>query len=224
MKRTVLVTGKNTALGSKLIEGFLSEGYQVIATVKSEKDAAAPGEISDKNLVMLPWNRRSPLSARNVVLGGLNAFGAIDEAAILYTPAGDSRQLHELPAPVIEEMIDSQIKSQFFMLKEVLLHFEKERKGVLSLIMHTEGTDTLAPLDAMAMNSFEALANSVFTFYQNEPFIVNAFESGTTQAGAFAEHIRNTLKEQARTSGGKWYRYPEKSSFFGPLFGAFKKK
>jgi len=224
MKHTVLVTGKNTALGNKLIEGFLSEGFQVIATVESEKDIVTSGEVVDKNIVMLPWNRRSPLSARNVVLGGLNAFGAIDEALILYTPAGDSRQLHELPAPVIEEMIDSQIKSQFFMLKEILLHFQRERKGIMSLIMHTEGTDTLAPLDAMAMSSFEALANSMFTFYQNEPFIVNAFASHTAQAGGFADFIRKTLTEQARTSGGRWYRYPAKGSFFKPRTGAFKRK
>ena len=183
MKRTILVTGKNTALGSRLIEGFISEGFQVAATVKSKKDLAISGSASEKNLLAIPWNRRSPLSARNVLLGALNSFKKIDEAVILYTPDGDSRQLHELPAPVIEEMIDSQIKSQFFMLKEILLYFAKERKGVVSLIMHTEGTETLAPLDAIAMSSFEALTESVFTFYQKEPFFVNAFKSSLPRPG-----------------------------------------
>ncbi|WP_020611136.1 SDR family NAD(P)-dependent oxidoreductase [Sediminispirochaeta bajacaliforniensis] len=209
MGKRVLITGKTTKLGNLLVEHYLSQGWQVVATVKQDEEKRNDTEI-DSNLLIRTWNRRSPLAAKNVLLGGINHFGGIDEAIIIFPVDGENRPLHELPSAAIEAAVDGQIKSQLFMVKEVLAYFQKEKSGQLSLVRHNEGAEVLPPLDAVCSGSFQALSRSLFTFYQNEEVRINSFESSTGDTKGFVDFFIKTLDEKARDQHGKMYRFHDK--------------
>ena len=214
MKKTILVTGKNTTLGNKLIDNFLNNGYRILAAVEPDDAAPTPDEKIDKDIITIPWNTRSPLSARNLVLSCLNTYGNIDEAVIIYSPGVENRPVHELPAALIEEAIDVKIKSLFFILKEILSHFQLEKKGSLSFLLNYEGNDILPPLEAAASGGIKALINSLFPVYQNEPVKINGFESSSPKSDEFADFVIKILREKGNSSHGKWYKYSEKGKFF----------
>lgn len=209
MEKRVLITGKTTPLGTLLVENFLSLGWKVVATVRQNEEKSGKTEV-DSNLLVTAWNRRSPLAAKNVLLSGINEFGGIDEAIIIFPMDGENRPLHALPAAAIEAAVDGQIKSQLFMIKEVLGYFQREKRGQLSLVRQDAGSETLPPLDAVCSGSFRTLSSSLFTFYQNEPVMINSFESVTGDGKAFVDFIVRSLEEKARGSHGKRYTYSDK--------------
>ncbi len=209
MEKRVLITGKTTRLGNLLVEDYLSKGWKVVATVKQDEEKLGESEV-DSNLLISTWNRRSPLAAKNVLLSGINQFGGIDEAIIIFPMDGENRPLHALPAAAIEASVDGQIKSQLFMIKEVLNYFQRERKGQLSLVRHDEGSETLPPLDAVCSGSFRSLSKSLFTFYQNEAVQINSFESASSDSKLFVDFIIKTLDEKARDNHGKLYRFSDR--------------
>jgi NAD(P)-dependent dehydrogenase (short-subunit alcohol dehydrogenase family) len=209
MQKRVLITGKTTKLGTMLVDSFLSLGYQVVATVRQEDEPAGDSS-PDTNLLTCSWNRRSPLAAKNVLISGINHFGGIDEAIIIFPMDGENRPLHELPSAAIEAAIDGQIKSQLFMIKEVLSYFQREGSGQISLIRYDAGSETLPPLDALASGSFRSLTRTLFSFYQNEVVQINGFESTSADRKGFVDFIIKTLEEKARGNHGKVYRYNDK--------------
>lgn len=192
-----------------MVNSYLADNWQVVATVRQEEESGEEAEI-DTNLLVSTWNRRSPLAAKNVLLNGLNRFEGIDEAIIIFPPDGENRPLHETPAAAIEAAIDGQVKSQLFMIKEVLNYFQRENRGRLYLLRQNQGSDTPPPLDAVSTGSFHALSRSLFSFYQNEEVSINAFETDSADCKAFISFIKKTLEEKGRECHGKVFRYSEK--------------
>jgi NAD(P)-dependent dehydrogenase (short-subunit alcohol dehydrogenase family) len=209
MAGRVLITGKTTKLGTLLVDTYLSRGWEVVATVRQDEGPQEESEI-DANLLITTWNRRSPLAAKNVLLSGINRFGDINEAVVIFPMDGENRPLHELPSAAIEASIDGQIKSQLFMIKEVLSWFQRKKRGQLSLVRYDEGADILPPLDAICSGTFHSLSRSLFTFYQNEELRINSFESDTSDTKAFVSFIMKNLDEKARGNHGKFYRYNDR--------------
>lgn len=209
MAKRVLITGKTTKLGNLLVDAFLSRSWEVVATVRQDEESRDEGDI-DANLLITTWNRRSPLAAKNVLLSGINQFGDIDEAVVIFPVDGENRPLHELPSAAIEASIDGQIKSQLFMIKEVLAWFQRRKGGQLSLVRHDEGADILPPLDAICSGTFHSLSRSLFTFYQNEEVRINSFESDSSDTRGFVAYIMKTLEEKARGNHGKLYRHSDR--------------
>ena len=73
-KRTAIVTGASHGIGAGLVEGFLSEGYNVVATAldASESFTASP------NLVLTDGDISKPETAAKAVGAAIKHFGTID--------------------------------------------------------------------------------------------------------------------------------------------------
>jgi NAD(P)-dependent dehydrogenase (short-subunit alcohol dehydrogenase family) len=210
MERCILVAPGDTDLGMELTQHALRAGMNVICT--SSRKIENPGEDikpegKNDSLITPHWNMRSLLSARNVLLSGLNTFGRIDEAILIHTRYKNNQTLHEVAPVSIEKAVDTHIKSHFFILKELLSLFLKQQNGILALAIHSPEEFTASPLDASAIAGFNALANSLFTIYQNEKIDINAFESETENTSEYAEFILDTHRKKAGTSKGKWYHF-----------------
>ncbi len=214
MAETLLLIGHSSPLGQKLSELLLRDGNTIISTVSKETDSALqPGETVDDGLSLIEWNPHSPVSAHNVLIEAIHMHGRIDRALFIFDTTKDNRALHELSLSEIERYIDSRFKGRCFLLKELIHYFQKNRqhKGVISLILHSEGAKVLPPLDGMGTGAFRSLGNSLFTFYQNEELIINGFESSTSESGEYAEFIVKTMKEKGGDTHGKWYRFNDRN-------------
>ena len=118
MEKCIFISPGDTMLGRELTEGADKNGDLVISAITQEPENPEPSD-SQSPLLCL-WNRRSLLSARNAVLAGLNTFDRIDTAVIIHEAVQDEKPIHELPPVLIEQSTDIHMKSQFFMLREIL--------------------------------------------------------------------------------------------------------
>ena len=82
---------------------------------------------------MLEWNRRSPVSARTVVLSTVNAFETLDEAVILEPRLPAGSPLHESASADIERAFDD-AKGPVFLARELLRSFLAYGGGIMSFV------------------------------------------------------------------------------------------
>jgi hypothetical protein len=230
MSKTILITDFDTPLGNILVETAVRSGYQVISTRnpafpdptekkptkkgRTKKSAKLNEPLKKENPFILPWNRRSPISARSIIMKSLHSFNSIDHTLLLYTPLGETRPIHDLPGVSISDFIDSTIKGNLFLLKEILFHSQKNNQATLSLVINTEGSEIFSPLDAVTHGAFESLAKSMFEFYQNESIAINGFKSESPNVQEFSDFILKTMEEKAAKNFGKWFRYSKRTSLF----------
>ncbi len=219
MGRVVFVSDVQTPLGEELVRRYLAEGASVAATRSNLEARESPLVSENDGFLLTDWNRRSPISSRNVLLTVLNRYGRIDEAVILQTPAVERSLLHETAYELIERAVDTWIKGTLFLIKGVLEAFSRSGGGLLALVHHVPqeaGTD-FPPLEAALRGSFKSTAQSLFATNSQAGVCINGFESFSTQAREFAEFIVQTMQERGGRGSGKWFRYQPKARFLSPL-------
>ena len=84
MGRVVLVSDVQTPLGEELARRYLAEGASVAVTRSNQEARESPLVSESDGFLLTDWNRRSPISTRNVLLSVANRFGRIDEAVLLH--------------------------------------------------------------------------------------------------------------------------------------------
>ena len=231
MNQRILIIGPASSLCSELITLYRQRGWVVAAALDPDEDTLPAGEegkhedeTGEKQIHRFSWNRRSPLSARSLILECKNVFGGIERAIVVHAPDRVNQAFHEVPAGYIESKVDSGIKGYLFLLKELVGFFQKQGSGSIALVMHDEGSEVLSPVDACVSGSFKALAQSLFMFYQNEPINLIGFRSSTTQVHDFAGFIFRNSEEKSVKSSSQWLKFSEKSGFFQSLPRGIMKK
>ena len=203
MPRTILVTEGDSLLGTTLARLFRGRGYSVITT---HERPPAGGSVS----LAVAWNRRSPVSARTVLLGALNGFPSLDEALIIEPPTPSPSALADTGSADIESALDL-AKGPAFLGRELRAYFARQARGVLiwvSLGM-PEG-----PLQTGARECFRGIATAVLAEKAEPGIIANAFRAETTDPAEYASFIDRTLEEKARSLSGRWFTCPGRGGFF----------
>jgi NAD(P)-dependent dehydrogenase (short-subunit alcohol dehydrogenase family) len=211
MAETVLITGNRTPFGSTLIEHYLAGGHRVVATYPGQDQGPEPGAHAEEQLIPVVWTRRSAITAHGVLLEALKHCERIDSAVVLYEPAADTRALHEISAAETDRFFDTHLKSTVFIVRELLAQFEKQRGGHLSIALHSAASGLLSPFDACGSGGLRSFAGSLFSLYQNEPVVIDGFESRSADGKAFAEFVYRERRDSNGGRHGKWHRFGEKS-------------
>ena len=73
-KKTAIITGASGGIGAGLVQGFLGEGYNVVATSRE----AHPKLTSSDSLVLLDGDIGEQQTAAEAVEAAINNFGAVD--------------------------------------------------------------------------------------------------------------------------------------------------
>jgi len=221
VNRVALITDAQTSLADQLIRRYLSEGYSVAATRSHQVRIDTPMISEDEDLLLIEWNRTSPISAKNVLLTSLNRFDRIDETLLLFTPELEQKLLQETTAETMDRAVDTWIKGSLFMMKAVLELYTQKRGGCLALVNHLpqEEGAVLAPLESALRGSFTAAAGAVFASNSQRNVFVNGFESRSQKIEELADFIFDTMKDRGARLSGKWFRFPARSgilSAFSP--------
>ena len=226
MPRTVLVTEGDSPLGAALARLLAARGLSVVKIVASAPSAPAPESVGRAAPQMpptaqgtvqgaaaspstVPWNRRSPLSARTVLLNVVNMFDAVDEVLILEPPCASHPSLHDMSSVEIERSFDD-AKGPVFMAREALAHFLGRHSGVLCMVSMSTGS---SPVESGMREGFRGLSSSLLTASSEPGVVVNGFQSGGAQPDEFAAFIDKTLEEKARKITGRWFTCPSRTGF-----------
>jgi len=221
MGRVVLVSDVQTPLGEELARRYLAEGASVAVTRSNQEARESPLVSESDGFLLTDWNRRSPISTRNVLLSVLNRFGRIDEAAVLHSPTLEASLLPETAYEVIERGVDAWLKGTLFLVKGLLEAFARDGGGRLALIHYVprEAGAGLPPLEAVLRGAFKALAQSLLDTGGPKGVPVHCFESFCTPARDFAGFIVETLVARGERPSGKWLRFQPRGGLLAPLRG-----
>ncbi len=202
MDKSMFITPGDTVIGGALAAEADVDGFAVALTT-GERVAEAK---RDTRPFLISYNGRSLVSARKAVLTCINTFQRLDTAVIIHEAYQDERPIHELTPVAIEKYVDSAMKNTFFMLREVIACFVRQRSGVLALVNYIPEDYTLLPLCAASTAAFRATVDSLSTLYQNENIVINGFECTRLPPERYVRFVLQALSGKAGETGGKWYR------------------
>ncbi len=212
MPRTILVTEGDSPLGGALVRLFAARGCFVVATSERAPAADPAPQTAARSPLLLAWNRRSPVSARTVLLGALNATGSLDEAIILEPPwTGAGLPLHETASAAIERAFDD-AKGPAFLAREVIQYFRGRGTGVLGFVCDGPGA---GPVENAAQEAFRGMAATLLSGPGAQGIVINGFRCGeTADIAEDAAFIDRTLEEKARKISGRWFARPPRGGLF----------
>jgi len=210
MPRAILVTEADSRLGAELVRLLVERGFSVASVM----DASGRGDAAEsRNPLLLSWNRRSPVSARSVLLSVLNAFETLDEALILEPPAATATSLAQASSADIDRALDD-AKGPLFLLREVLSTFSRTGRGTVGFVA---GGAPAGPVEAAAREAFRGLATAVLAA-PGEGVVANGFQAGPGGADEYAAFIDRTLEEKGRKISGRWFAIPPRGGFLQGVF------
>jgi len=123
-KHTVIITGASRGIGAGLVQGFLKEGYNVVATSRHAKTELA---ISD-NLVLLDGDVSQKQTADDAVEAAINNFGTID---VLVNNAGIflTRPFTEFTHEDFDALVSTNLLGFFYFTQRTVREMVKQKSG-----------------------------------------------------------------------------------------------
>ena len=123
-KKTAIITGASGGIGTGLVEGFLREGYHVVAT---SRDASQKLTRSD-SLVLLDGDIGKQQTAADAVEAAINNFGTVD---VLVNNAGiyRSKPFTEFTAEDFDALISTNLLGFFYMTQRTIKEMLKQKSG-----------------------------------------------------------------------------------------------
>ncbi|MET3649023.1 SDR family oxidoreductase [Phyllobacterium ifriqiyense] len=174
----ILITGCSSGFGLAIARTFLSEGWEVVATMRAPRNDLLP---SHNNLRVLALDVTDAESIANAV----EAAGPID-ALVNNAGVGMLNVLEGADISKIRELFETNVFGAMAMTKAVLPQMRDRRSGV---IVSVSSSVTIKPLPALSVYSASKAALNSFT------------ESLALEAGLFGVRARLVLPGSAPTTG-----------------------
>jgi NAD(P)-dependent dehydrogenase (short-subunit alcohol dehydrogenase family) len=145
-----------------------------------------------------------------MILDCQNKLGGFDEALTILSSEHSNKPIHEISSSEIERVIDTSLKGNLFILKEIILYFQNKDNGNISLVHNIDQHEIPAPLFAVGTGGLSALTKSLFASYQNEKLTVNSFSSNSFEIDEYAEFIFRNITERGKSVHGKSFKYQDR--------------
>src|SRR5271163_2933645 len=123
-KKTAIITGASGGIGAGLVEGFLREGYNVVAT---SRDASQKLTASG-SLVLLDGDIGKQQTAASVVDAAIKNFGTID---VLVNNAGIflTKPFTDFTADDFHALVSSNLLGFFYITQRAVKEMLKQKSG-----------------------------------------------------------------------------------------------
>jgi NAD(P)-dependent dehydrogenase (short-subunit alcohol dehydrogenase family) len=145
--KTVIITGAAGNLGSAAVGKFLSAGYQVVATVISEKEKSSMS--SNEHLAVKIVDLSNEKEAEQFVSASISEYKKIDAALMIaggYAP-GDVIQTS---GKELEKQFSLNFHTAFFLSRKLFEHMMENNSGRLIFVGARPGLDSNAGKSSIA--------------------------------------------------------------------------
>jgi NAD(P)-dependent dehydrogenase (short-subunit alcohol dehydrogenase family) len=124
VKKTAIITGASGGIGAGLVEGFLKEGYNVVAT---SRDANRKFTTSG-SVVLLDGDIGKPQTAAQAVEAAINNFGTVD---VLVNNAGIflTKPFTDFTAEDFDALVSINLLGFFYMTQRTVKEMLKQKSG-----------------------------------------------------------------------------------------------
>ncbi len=175
--RTAIITGASGGIGAGLVEGFLSQGYNVVATSRD----ASRKLTSETNLVLVDGDIGSERTAAQAVEAAINNFGAID---VLVNNAGIflTRPFTNFSAEDFELLVSTNLLGFFHFTQHTVREMLKQKSGCVVTISAALADRPIAGVDGsismMTKGGLNSVTENLAIEYANDGIRFNAVAPG----------------------------------------------
>jgi NAD(P)-dependent dehydrogenase (short-subunit alcohol dehydrogenase family) len=123
-KKTAIVTGASGGIGAGLVEGFLREGYNVVATARKTVEKLTPSG----SLVLVDGDIGMPQTAARAVEAAIGSFGTID---VLVNNAGIflTKPFTEFTTENFDSLVSTNLLGFFYITQRTVKEMLKQQSG-----------------------------------------------------------------------------------------------
>jgi NAD(P)-dependent dehydrogenase (short-subunit alcohol dehydrogenase family) len=123
-KKTAIITGASGGIGSGLVEGFLEEGYNVVATSRDANRKLSPSG----SLVLLEGDIGKQQTAADAVEAAINNFGTID---VLVNNAGIflKKPFTDFTTEDFDALVSVNLLGFFYITQRTVKEMLKQKSG-----------------------------------------------------------------------------------------------
>ena len=128
-KKTAIVTGASGGIGAGLVEGFLREGYNVVATSRDANRTL----VTSGNLVLLDGDIGKQQTAADAVEAAINKFGTVD---VLVNNAGIflSKPFTDFTPGDFDALVSINLLGFLYMTQRTVKEMLKQKSGSIVTI------------------------------------------------------------------------------------------
>lgn len=210
MQKTVLITGSSSGFGKLACKKFQSEGWNVIATMRSPEKDTELGQMANVFVTQLDVTDKADVERG--VAAGLEKFGQID---VLINNAGFGTNgfLEEASEEDVRSQMDTNFTGVVYATQAVLPTMRKQKSGVILNITSMAGTVGLPMFTLYNASKFAVEGLSEALKFELEPFGIKVktiapgnFSTNFITATAFMDGNRKEELDGPREKFQKHYK------------------
>jgi NAD(P)-dependent dehydrogenase (short-subunit alcohol dehydrogenase family) len=186
MKKTVLITGTSSGFGKAAVRHFAREGWNVVATMRRPGEERELTGIADVLVTRLDVQDRASIAA--AIEAGIGRFGRID-ALVNNAGFGLFGLFEATPREKVQEQFDVNVFGVMEVTRAILLHFRRNRGGLILNIGSGAGIFTLPMLSLYCASKFalEGFTEAVAYELASQNIVVKMIEPGGVLSTKFGE-------------------------------------
>jgi NAD(P)-dependent dehydrogenase (short-subunit alcohol dehydrogenase family) len=177
VKQTAIITGASGGIGAGLVEGFLGEGYNVVAT---SRDASQKLIVSG-SLVLVDGDIGKEQTAAQAVEAAINNFGTID---VLVNNAGIflNKPFTEFTTEDFDALVSTNLLGFFYITQHTVKEMLKQKSGCVVSITAALADRPIAgqngSLSMMTKGGLNSATQNLAIEYANDGIRFNAVAPG----------------------------------------------
>jgi NAD(P)-dependent dehydrogenase (short-subunit alcohol dehydrogenase family) len=192
-KRTAIVTGASGGIGAGLVEGFLKEGYNVVATAldASESLTASP------SLVLVDGDIGKQETAAKTVDAAIRHFGTID---VLVNNAGiyRTKPFTDFTTEDFNSLVSINLAGFLYMTQLTVKQMLKQKSGNVVTISAALADQPIAGINAsvsmITKGGLNTVTRSLAIEYAKEGIRFNAVAPGVVDTSLHKDGPKDSLK------------------------------
>ncbi len=176
-KKTAIITGASGAIGAGLVQGFLGEGYNVVATARdaNRKFTTSGG------LVLLEGDIGKQQTAADAVEAAINSFGTVD---VLVNNAGIflNKPFTDFTTEDFNALVSTNLLGFFYMTQRAVKQMLKQKSGCVVTISAALADRPIAGVNGsvsmITKGGLNAATQNLATEYAEDGIRFNAVAPG----------------------------------------------
>jgi NAD(P)-dependent dehydrogenase (short-subunit alcohol dehydrogenase family) len=179
-KRTAIVTGASGGIGAGLVERFVKEGYNVVATSLETRPSLTPSP----SLVLVDGDIGNPVTATKVIEAAMQNFGTID---VLVNVAGiyRAKAFLDYTGDDLRDLVATNLSGFLYITQGAVRQMLKQKSGNVVSITASLADQPIegesASISMMTKGGLNTATRSLAIEYAQEGIRFNAVAPGEVQ-------------------------------------------
>jgi NAD(P)-dependent dehydrogenase (short-subunit alcohol dehydrogenase family) len=197
-KKAVIITGASGGIGSGLVEAFLKEGYNVVATsLNATQSSVVQSLTAPPNLVLVDGDIGKPDTAAKAVEAAIKHFGTID---VLVNNAGIMRTkpFTDFTTDDFNALISTNLWGFFYVTQLTVKQMLKQKSGNVVSITAALADQPIAGVNAsvsmITKGGINTVTRSLAIEYAKEGIRFNAVAPGVVDTPMHKNDTKDSIK------------------------------